>query len=187
MKGLWKAQRFLMVLLLGAGVALSLGLASSLALPGGQGQGNGRWQDEHGNKENRGQAKKHERERQKEGRGRAEARRHENRGLHRGWERRNGYYRFDTRDRDAAERYYREHRDARWARQRLPRGFSLGYGQVIERRYRTYCHPLPVVLVQEMPPPPVGFRYYLFGGNVVLLDAGFRVHDFIHIGINIGR
>lgn len=180
MKGLRKAYRFLLVLLVGAGVALSLGAASSLALPGAPGQGR--------SEENHGQAKKHEREREKENHGRREARRHENRGLHRGWERNGkGYYRFDTRDRDAAVRYYREHRNARWARQRLPRGYALREGEVIARRYRTYCHPLPTMLVREMPPPPTGFHYSLVGGSVVLLDHAFRVHDFIHIGINIGN
>jgi hypothetical protein len=188
MKGLWKAHRFLIVLFVGLGVALASGAASGLALPGAQGEGHGRWQEDHGQKENRGQAKKHER--QKENRGRREARGgppRGNPGLHRGWQRNNGYYRFNNDDRRIAEDYYSHHRDYRYFRQPMPRGFSLGYGEVVEPRYRRYCRPLPVLMLRVMPPPPEGFRYFLLGGNVVLLDDGYRVHDFIHIGINLGR
>lgn len=121
-------------------------------------------------------------------RGRDHEKEHHDRGRHRGWERdRHGRYRFDAYDRRAVEHYYREHRDERWFRERAPRGLALGYGRIIEPRYRRYCRPLPVVMLRELPPPPYGYRYFFIGGNVVLVDRGYRVHDFIHIDINLGR
>ncbi len=120
-------------------------------------------------------------------RGRHEHERHD-RGLHRGWDRdREGHYRFNTYDRRAAEDYYRRHRDYRWFRQRAPRGFAFAYGRVIEPRYRRYCHRVPAMMLREMPPPPRGLRYFLFGGRVVLVDGGYRLHDFIQLNFAFGR
>ncbi len=160
-----KRLRWLTTLCLGLSV-LVVGAAMSFASPNPPFQG---WRHE----DNHGQAKKHQREKK-------------DRGLHRGWKRdKEGRYRFDDRERRQVDTYFRDHRRERW--ENPPRGYALGYGHVIEQRYRRYCRPMPVVLVREMPPPPRGLRYFLFGTNVVLVDSGYRVHDFIHIGINIGR
>ena len=164
--------RFLMVLLVGLGVALIPGASNGWTRPAPAFPGYGHDRDDHGH--GRGH-RDHEKE-------------HHDRGRHRGWDRdREGRYRFDDYDRREVEHYYVEHRDERWFRERGPRGVALGYGYVLEPRYRRYCHPLPPVMLGELPPPPPRFRYFLFGGNVVLVDPGYRVHDFIHIGINIGR
>jgi hypothetical protein len=161
-----KGLRFLVILLVGLGVTLAPGAVTSFARHDPPFQGRGNEGEGHG-RGNQGHEK-------------------ENRGKHKGWERnREGRYQFNNEDRQVVDNYYREHRNERF--EPGPRGYALGYGQVIEQRYRRYCRPAPVVLVREMPPPPPGFRYFLFGGNVVLLDGGYRVHDFIHIGINIGR
>jgi hypothetical protein len=115
---------------------------------------------------------------------------HHDRGRHLGqrkqWERdHEGRYRFRDDDRHAVDVYYRDHR--RYFRERWRgEGPPLAYGYVIERPYRRYCRPVPVVLMDELPPPPPGLRYYVLGGNVVLVDDGYRVQDFIHIGVNIG-
>ncbi len=116
----------------------------------------------------------------------------DNRGQRRKWERdREGRYRFGDNDRRAVIAYFRRHRDDRRFREDWrDRGDdypTVAYGYVIEPRYRPYCRPLPVVLLREMPPPPPGLRYFLFGGNVVLVDNGYRVQDFIHIGFNFGN
>ena len=36
------------------------------------------------------------------------------------------------------------------------------------------------------PPPPPDWRYVMFGGRIVLVDAGFRVRDFITFDVNLG-
>ena len=116
------------------------------------------------------------------------------RGEHRGrrqkWDReRDGRYRFNNDERRAAFNAYLEHRGDRdfrehWRGDDAPR---IGYGYVIGPRYRRYCRPVPVYMMEELPPPPYGYHYYLFNGNVVLVDDGYRVQDFIHLDINLGR
>src|SRR5579875_198706 len=114
-------------------------------------------------------------------------REHWDNGLHRGWYRdREGYYRFDDDDRVEIEHFYREHRDERWFREPAPR-VAFAYGYVLGPRYRRYCHPLPVMMLRELPPPPPHCHYFLYGGNVLLLDDGYRVHDFIQLTFNFGR
>ena len=111
----------------------------------------------------------------------------ENRGHRKKWEREpDGRYRFNDYNRHAVDVYYRDHRSEFRQRWRGA-GPPIAYGYVIERPYRRYCRPVPVVLLRELPPPPPGFRFFLLGGNVVLLDDGYRVQDFIHVDINFGR
>lgn len=166
--------RFLLALLVGLGVVLAPGAVAGWANPAPSPNGyNGRWDHDD-----------HDRGRDHHGR----EREHHDRGEHRGWRRdHEGRYRFNEYDRRSVDEYYREHRDERWFRERGPRGFALGYGVVLEPRYRRYCRPMPPMMLRELPPPPPGLRYYIFGPNVVLVDPGYRVHDFIHLSINIGR
>jgi hypothetical protein len=120
--------------------------------------------------------------------GRRDKGKKENRGQRKKWEREHdGRYRFNDYDHRAVEDYYRDHRSEFREHWRNGGGPRLAYGYVIERPYRRYCRPVPVVLLRELPPPPPGFRFYLFNGDVVLLDDGYRVQDFIHLNINIGR
>jgi hypothetical protein len=145
----------------GASTLLAKG-GPAWARGGDQGHGDHGNRDEHGRKENRGQRKKWEREQ-------------------------DGRYRFKDSDRRAADDYYRGHRSEFRERWRGGDAPPLAYGYVIEPRYRRYCRPAPVYLVRELPPAPYGYRYYLFNGNVVLVDDGYRVQDFIHFDINLGR
>ena len=110
----------------------------------------------------------------------------DNRGQRKKRERERG--RFDDHDRREAREYYEHHRDDRGFRERdwISRDDDerLRDGYVLDRGLRRRCRPLPVVLLREMPPCPRGYRYYLLGGNVVLVDDGYRVRDFIHLDIN---
>ncbi len=167
-----KEWRMLMVLLVGLGVVLAPGVLKAWARPASPFHAYGP-----------------DRDKEHHGHGRGErGREKENRGRHLGWERdREGRYRFSEYDRREVENYYREHRDERWFHERGPRGFAFAYGRVIEPRYRRYCHPVPVMMMRELPPPPRGFRYFLFGGRVIMVDDGYRLHDFISLNFNFGR
>jgi Ni/Co efflux regulator RcnB len=162
-------RRFLLALLIGSSVLLAPDVTGAFARPAPQPQDHGRDKEDHGHgKKDQGRKK-------------------ENRGQRKKWERdRQGRYRFDDHDRNAVAEYYRSHR-YRYEHERIPPGLQFGAGYVVEPRYRRYFHPVPVVLVRELPPPPEGYRYYLFNGNVVLLDGGYRVHDYIHLELNFGR
>lgn len=179
-KSLW---RFVMAFLIGASVLMALSKSTAFARPGppqDEGdQGHG-W--DHGERDH----------------GRGHGREHWNRGRWKKWERdHDGRYRFDDDDRRAAFAYFRDHRyrheddqgeddndqGGRWEREGPP----VAYGYVIGPSYRPHCYPVPAPLVEELPPPPYGYRYFLFGGDVVLLDRGYRVEDSIHINLNFGR
>ncbi len=164
--------RFLMALMIGSCVLIGPGVIQTFAKPAAQDHGRGRDHAErdHGERDH----------------GRGHGREHENRGRRKKWERdHDGRYRFDKHDHGAVADYYRDHR-YRYERERAPE-VPIQYGYVVSERYRRYCHPVPSTLVQELPPPPRGFRYFLLSGNIVLLDSGYRVQDFIHISLNFGR
>ena len=168
-----KFQRFLMVVLVGAGVALGPGSMASWARPNPpyDGHGHGRDKDKDKGKEWK-HHEKHE---------------HWDNGRHRGWDHdRAGRYRFYDDDRRGFVAYVRDH-DERWYHEPAPRGVVVGYGYVVAPRYRGYCHPVPVAMMEELPPPPPRHRYFIFGGDVVLVDDGYRVQDFISLNFNFGR
>lgn len=167
-----KFQRFLMVVLVGTGVALGPGsMAGWAARPNPPYDGH---DHDHG----------HDKDKEWKHHGKHE---HWDNGKHKGWYKdRRGYYRFDDDDRRGFVTYVRDH-DERWYHERGPRGVVIGYGYIVEPRYRTYCHPVPVAMLEELPPPPPSYRYFIFGGNVVLVDNGYRVQDFISLNFNFGR
>jgi len=112
-------------------------------------------------RDNRGRRRKHERERR----------------------------RFDNHDRRAVREYYEHHRDDRgfryWSRDDDDDYARVREGYVLGRGLRRRCRPLPVVLLRELPPCPRGYRYYVLGGDVVMVDDGYRIRDFIHLDINL--
>ena len=102
-----------------------------------------------------------------------------------------GQYRFDDHHREEARDWYERHRDDRAWRYRgewRPEYDSeLQAGFVLTPDFRRECRPLPPGLRREFGPPPRGFRYYVLGPHVVLVDPGYRVADVIHFDINIGH
>ncbi len=74
-------------------------------------------------------------------------------------------------------------------RDRLPPGLErrLEPGWVIEPEYRPQLYPVPIELQRRFAPPPDGYAYFTFGGNVLMVDAGFRVADVIRLGVTIVR
>jgi len=151
---------------------LCLALTSAPGLAQGRGHGRGR---EHAP----GQIKKQDEDR---GRGRREGGGSENRD--RG--------RFNDTDRAVAHNWYFHNRAALPPglrdRDRLPPGMEARFrpGWVIEPALRPVIYPAPVILVRRFSPAPPGCRYVLIGGHVVLVDAGFRVLDFMRVQVNIG-
>ncbi|TAM81469.1 MAG: hypothetical protein EPN47_11980 [Acidobacteria bacterium] len=175
-----KFQQFVMVVLVGAGVALGPGSLAGWARPNPPFDGH-----DHDHGHGRDKEWKH-RGSWHEGHGRE----HWDNGRHRGWYRDGrGYYRFDDDDRRGFVAYFRDHEDEDedWFREPGPPGVVVGYGYVVAPRYRGYCHPLPAAMLEELPPPPPRHRYFIFGGNVVLVDNGYRVQDFISLNFNFGR
>jgi hypothetical protein len=171
-----KIQQLLMVLMVGAGVALGPAALSSLARPNPAFDSHGRGHD----KEWKHHGRRHE--------GREREHEHWDNGRHRGWYKDGrGYYRFDDDYRRGFVAYVRRHRDERWFRERGPRGVVLSLGYVMAPRYRGYCRPVPAPMLDELPPPPPRHHYFIFGSNVVLMDSGYRVQDFISLNFNFSR
>ncbi len=103
--------------------------------------------------------------------------------------------RFYDRDRELARNwYYHERRD----RDRLPPGFRysdrlpdpyvtrIRPGYVIEPEWRARLYPAPVALIRVFAPPPPGYRYMVFGGQVLLVGGGYQVADVISLELNLG-
>ena len=60
----------------------------------------------------------------------------------------------------------------------------FGPGYVIDRNMRARVYPAPVALVRTFAPAPRGYRYVVYGGQVVLVDDGYRVADVISFNIS---
>jgi Ni/Co efflux regulator RcnB len=99
--------------------------------------------------------------------------------------------RFRDEDRRATEDWYRQHHQqapAGWRDQdRLPPGMQdrLRPGHPLDPDLRSRMHPLPSELSGRYAPPPTGYHYGVIGGNVVLLDNGYVVHDVFTITFQI--
>ena len=105
---------------------------------------------------------------------------------------------FADHDREIAHNWYvHERRDRNEARE-LPPGLRdrdrlppvierrLQRGWVVDRDDRMRLYPPPVALVRGFAPPPPGYRYFLIGGHLMLVDPGYRVFDVIHLEISLG-
>ncbi len=166
-----------------------LALASAPALAQGRGHGRGR-------ESAPGQVKKEQRQ---EGRGAGEARPERRGASEARQERRDGSEGrperrdFNDDDRMLARNWYFHNRDelppGLRDRDRLPPAFErrLAPGYVIEPAWRPRLYPVPAALVARFGPPPPRYRYAVLGGNIVLLDPGYRVMSVIGLNFMLGR
>jgi hypothetical protein len=59
-------------------------------------------------------------------------------------------------------------------------------GMMLQEKERSYLVEAPQDLVEVLPSPPAGVRYYLAGSNVIAVDTNYKVVDSIQIpSINI--
>jgi len=101
-----------------------------------------------------------------------------------------GHSKFDDHDRQVSRDWYSQHRDHRPAglrdRDRLPAAYDskLQDGYVLDGNMRGRIHSIPSDYSQRLPRAPRGYRYVFIGGNTVLIDSGYRVHDVLHFELN---
>jgi len=97
---------------------------------------------------------------------------------------------FDDHDRKFAHDYYDRHRHDRGFRDRdrLDPDFEarIHEGYVLDPDMRRLCRPAPRELTRGMTPAPYGYRYVVVGGHVCLIDNDYRIHDAIHLELNLG-
>jgi len=97
---------------------------------------------------------------------------------------------FNDQDRQATREWYQQHqRDLRpgWREQdRLSpdQQGRLRSGEILDPQLRGQMSWLPPELAARYRPAPPGYRYAVIGGNVVLLDDGYRVHDVFSITLH---
>jgi Ni/Co efflux regulator RcnB len=95
--------------------------------------------------------------------------------------------RFDEHEHQVVNDWWAHHHDhpviGFRAEDRLPRDWDgrLVPGFVLDVDWRHRLHPVPADLMAELPPPPYGYRYYVIGGHIVLVDRDWRVEDVINI------
>jgi Ni/Co efflux regulator RcnB len=98
---------------------------------------------------------------------------------------------FTDQDRQVTRDWYQQHRNrlgAGWRQQdRLPPYMEsrLRRGQRLDPRLRREMHWLPSDLARRYGPAPRGYRYAIIGGNIVLLDDAYQVHDVFRLDFQI--
>jgi hypothetical protein len=117
---------------------------------------------------------------------RGENRNDENRG-----QSKKKYRQFNEKQRQYARTYYDQNRnqeifrqDSRWNNDYENR---LRPGYVLDDDMRRMSRPAPIEMMRGFGPAPRGYRYVVIGGHVVLIDSGYRVHDAIHVEVNVGH
>ena len=97
---------------------------------------------------------------------------------------------FTNRDREVTRQWYRQHRSRLgpgWRdRDRLPPYLEsrLRRGQRLDPMLRQRMYWLPPDLALMYGPAPRGYRYAIIGGNIVLLDDMYEVHDIFRLDFN---
>jgi Ni/Co efflux regulator RcnB len=105
------------------------------------------------------------------------------------WNRR--HPRFTEQDRQVTRDWYMQHRNRLghgWRQKdRLPPYMEsrLRRGQRLDPRLRREMHWLPRELAMRYGPAPRGYRYAIIGGNIVLLDDWYQVHDVFRLDFTI--
>jgi hypothetical protein len=101
-----------------------------------------------------------------------------------------GGHQFNDNDRQATRDWARQnqrHLGAGWRqRDRLsPRMQGrLRRGQKLDPQLRRQIHWVPADLSSRYGPAPRGYRYAIIGGNVVMLDDAYQVHDVFTLSLN---
>jgi len=101
------------------------------------------------------------------------------------------YRQFNDKQKEAARSYYKEHQDHPAFRQ--PERWNDDYesrirpGYVLDADMRRMSRPAPPEMLVGLGRAPRGYRYVVIGGHVVLVDGGYRIHDAIHLELNIGH
>src|SRR5690242_16713104 len=99
----------------------------------------------------------------------------------------NQHPRFDDHEREAVRGWAEKHHDhpvvGFRSEDRLPADWDgrLAVGFTLDNDWRRRVHPVPEDLMVELPAPPPGYRYYVIGGHIVLVDRDWRVTDVIKI------
>jgi hypothetical protein len=120
------------------------------------------------------------------GENRGQSQRNENRG-----QSKKRYRQFNQKQQQAARTYYNQNQGQPVFRQ--PDEWDNDYesrlrpGYALDDDMRRMSRPAPYDLTRGLGPAPRGYRYLVIGGHVVLVDSGYRVHDAIHLEINIGH
>ena len=144
-----------------------LGAIALLTMTSGAAVAQGR-----GNQPNRGQAKKAQRTAQAQRRTAA---------------------RFNDHDRQLAHNWYIQRQSnpppGFRSQDRLPPEYEarIRPGYVFDPVIRRRAYPAPADLTLQFGPAPRGYRYMVIGGQIVLVDVGYRVADVFRLEINFGR
>lgn len=100
-----------------------------------------------------------------------------------------GQHSFNDNDRQATREWYQQHQTrlgAGWRqRDRLSPSMQarLRNGQRLDPRLRRQIHWVPADLSRRYGPAPRGYRYAMIGGNVVMLDSNYGVHDVFSVNL----
>lgn len=98
-------------------------------------------------------------------------------------------HRFNDNDRRATQDWARQnqrHLGAGWRqRDRLSPSMQgrLRPGQRLDPQLRRQIHWVPADLSRRYGPAPRGYRYAMIGGNLVMLDDAYEVHDVFTINL----
>lgn len=98
---------------------------------------------------------------------------------------------FSDQDRQVTREWYQQHRSrlgAGWRqRDRLPPYMEgrIRRGQRLDPRLRREMHWLPADLARRYGPAPRGYRYAIIGGNIVLVDDWYQVHDVFRLDFSM--
>jgi len=101
------------------------------------------------------------------------------------------YRQFNQEQQQAARAYYNQNQGQPVFRQ--PDQWNSDYetrlqpGYVLDEDMRRMSRPAPDELTRGLGRAPRGYRYIVIGGHVVLVDSGYRVHDAIHLELNVGQ
>jgi len=92
---------------------------------------------------------------------------------------------YNDQDRQTAKDWYNQNRDHAPAglreEDRKPEYEQrIQPGVVLDRNLRREVHPVPPELARKLSRPPRGYRHVAVGGQIVLVDSKYHVHDAIH-------